>query len=72
VGISAGMDSQRNLTALSGGRAALPVRADRLDPQLRALTRDWFETDLQRRIDAALERRLQNMLMAPAGLRRAA
>ena len=59
------MDSQRNLTALSGDRAAL-------DAQLRALTRDWFEDDLRGRIDAALERRLHAMLMAPAELRRAA
>jgi hypothetical protein len=29
-----------------------------IDPQLRALTREWFEQDLRNRIDAAMDRRL--------------
>jgi hypothetical protein len=29
-----------------------------LDPDLRALTRDWFDQDLQTRIDAAMDRHL--------------
>jgi hypothetical protein len=38
--------------------APRPIAGRTVDPHLRALTRDWFDQDLQARIDAAMDRQL--------------
>ena len=43
----------------AAARQAAPERVDRA---LRTHVRDWFEQDLRRRIDAAMERRLASVL----------
>jgi hypothetical protein len=40
-----------------------PTARAALDPDLRAFTRDWFDKDLQARIDAAMDRQLALLLV---------
>jgi hypothetical protein len=40
-----------------------PTARATLDPDLRALTRDWFDKDLQARIDVAMDRQFALLLV---------
>jgi hypothetical protein len=45
-----------------------PIALDAIDDELRALTRHWFERDLESRIDGAFDRHLPRVLAGEASM----